>query len=283
VRFLPLERAGGAPAELYQFHRGSTSLARWTSADVARTVEIPDALDPIGGSDPFQFLPAPITREQVEGTDERSGTGLKVMLPAGSAETTDTIVGLYRDGPPASPVELSLYRVHRGSGDVRRIFFGDVTGAEFEAGVCTLNCEPKHAALQHPILRQLWQGPCNNQLGDSFCGVNLSAFNVAGTVDTISADGLTITVPEAAALADGYFAAGGKLIFGARIGFLVGHVGDTLTLFRRVPGLVAGSSVTLQPGCDRTHGTCDSVFSNAANHMGFPLIPSRDPFKTSVG
>jgi uncharacterized phage protein (TIGR02218 family) len=179
-------------------------------------------------------------------------------------------------------VELSLYRVYRGSGDARRIFYGDVAGAEIANGMMTLNVQPKHAALQHPILRALWQGPCNNQLGDAFCGVNLDAFAVAGTIDTISADGLTVAVSEADPFANGYFAAGGKLIFGSYVGFIIAHTDATLTLFRRVPGLIAGSSVTLYPGCDRTWFTCNGTFNNAARHMGFPFIPTRNPFTTGV-
>jgi hypothetical protein len=101
-------------------------------------------------------------------------------------------------------------------------------------------------------------------------------------VDTISADGLTITVSEADPFADGYFAAGGLLEFGSYRGFIVAHTGSTLTLFRAVPGLAASSSITIYPGCDRTLSTCNTTFSNAARHMGFPLIPTRDPFTTGV-
>lgn len=270
MKFLNLERRGGAPQECYRFHRGGTKIAEWTSGDVARTTTD-------GGS----FTPASITREQTEGDGDQSNTALKVSLSLGDAEVA-AITDLYKDGPPAAPVELSLYRVHRGSGDARRIFYGDIAGAEITNGMMTLNVQPKHAALQHPILRQLWQGPCNNQLGDAFCGVNLDSFAVAGTIDTISDDGLTVDVSEADAFDDGYFAAGGKLIFGSYVGFITAHTDATLTLFRRVPGLIAGSSVTLYPGCDRTYATCNTTFSNAARHMGFPLIPTRNPFTSGV-
>ncbi len=274
MTFTALERRGGQPIECYMFHRGNTILAEWTSGDVARTLEL-------NLGDPRTFVPAPIRREQNENTQERSGTGLKVTLALASGDTT-TITDLYLNGPPSNPVELSLYRVHRGSGDVRRIFYGDVTGAEVSGGTMTLNCEPKHAALQHPILRQLWQGPCNNQLYDAFCGVSKASFAVSATVDSISADGLTISVSEADAFADGYFSAGGLLEFGGRRGFIVGHADDVLTLFRAVPGLMAGSSITIYPGCDRTLGTCTGTFSNTANHMGFPLIPPRNPFTSGA-
>ena len=274
MKFLNLERRGGAPQELYMFHRGTTILAEWTSGDVARSVDL-------SLGDPRQFLPVPISRDQTEGDGDQSNTALKVKLAIAEPDTV-AITALYLNGPPSTPVELSLYRVHRGSADVRRFFYGDVAGAEMSGGTMTLNVQPKHAALQQPILRQLWQGPCNNQLYDTFCGVNKASFAVSGTVDTISADGLTIDVSEADAFADGYFAAGGLLEFGNYRGFIIAHTDATLTLFRAVPGLVAGSGITIYPGCDRTLGTCNDTFANAANHMGFPLIPPRDPFTTGV-
>jgi uncharacterized phage protein (TIGR02218 family) len=222
-----------------------------------------------------------IRREQVEGTDERAGATLRVTVATTDAETT-ALAALFLDGMPTEPVELSLYRSHRGGASVARVFFGDCVAAEVSGGVVTMLFEPKTHALKHAVLRQLWQGPCNNQLYDSFCGVNKAGFAVAGTVDTISADGITITTAAAAAFADGYFAAGGLLEFGSRRGTIVGHLTNTLTLFRAVPGLVATSSVTIYPGCDRSLTTCHGTFSNSANHMGFPFIPVRDPFTTGV-
>jgi uncharacterized phage protein (TIGR02218 family) len=132
------------------------------------------------------------------------------------------------------------------------------------------------------VLRQLYQTPCNNMLYDAFCGVNKAAFAVATTVDAISSDGRTLTVPIAAIEPDGFYGAAGLLEFGARMGTIDAHVGDQLTLQRAVPGLVAGSGVTIYPGCKRDLNDCTTKFSNTVNHMGFPFIPSQDPFTAGV-
>lgn len=278
-----LLRRGAAPVEFYRFQYvgTTTAIAAWNASDVARELEIEADAGPSGVAVREVYLPAPVRREAIEGTDERSGTGLKVIVPADNSET-NAIVDLFRDGGPVSPVEICVYRAHRGHHKVIREFLGNVTGAEFAGGVCTLNCEPKSGALQHPILRQLYQGPCNNTLGDAFCGVNLAGLAVSGTVDTISADGLTVEVSEADDSADGYFGAGGRLAFGSRYGFITSHVGPTLTLFRAVPGLIVGSSVSISPGCDRSLTDCTTKFSNTAQHMGFPFIPTVDPFTQGV-
>jgi uncharacterized phage protein (TIGR02218 family) len=283
MTFKAILRRGGAPIECYRFQYAGTfsALAAWTSSDVAREIQVEAAAGPNGSAIREGFLPAPVRREAIEGTDERSGTGLKIIVPSDHSET-NAIVDLYRDGGPVSPVEVCVYRAHRGHGVTVRAFLGNITAAEFVKGECILHCEPKSGALQHPILRQLYQGPCNNTLGDAFCGVNLAALAVTGTVDAISADGLTVEVSEADTPADGYFASGGRLAFGSRYGFITGHVGAVLTLFRAVPGLIVGSSVSLTPGCDRTLTDCTTKFANTAQHMGFPFIPSVDPFTQGV-
>jgi uncharacterized phage protein (TIGR02218 family) len=275
-------RRGGQPVEFYRFQYvgTTTALAKWNASDTAREFSIPGTVHPTGGDILETYLPAPVRREAIEGTEERSGTGLKIIVPEDDAETNG-IVDLYRDGGPVSPVELCVYRSWRGSATAVREFYGNITGATFEKGECTLNCDPKSGALQHPILRQLYQGPCNNEFGDAFCGVDLDALAVSGTVDAISADGITVTVSEADDSPDGYFAKGGRLTFGSRYGFITAHVGGVLTLFRAVPGLIVGSSVTLTPGCDHSLTDC-TVFNNVANHMGFPFIPSVDPFTQGV-
>jgi uncharacterized phage protein (TIGR02218 family) len=278
-----LLRRGSAPVEFYRFQYvgTSTAIAKWNASDVAREFYIEGAIHPTGGAIREIYLPAAVIREAIEGTDERSGTGLKITVDAANTET-DAITDLYRSGGPVTPMEVCVYRGHRGHYKVVREFYGNVTAAEFSGSKCTLNCEPKSGALQHPILRQLYQGTCNNTLYDTFCGVAKASFATAGTVDTITADGLTIEVSEADALADGYFAAGGLLEFGSRRGFITAHVGPALTLFRAVPGLVVSSSVTIYPGCDRSLADCGTKFSNIGQHMGFPFIPSVDPFTDGV-
>lgn len=280
--FTALMRGGGTPVEFYRFQYvgTTTAIAKWLAADTAREFSIPGTIHP-GGSDILEtYAPVAVRREAIEGTEERSGTGLKIIVAEDNSETNG-IVDLYRDGGPVAPMEVCVYRSWRGSSTAIREFYGNITGAEFSGGVCTLSCDPKSGALQHPILRQLFEAPCNNTFGDAFCGVNLAALAVSGTVDAISADGLTVSVSEADDSPDGYFGKGGRLNFGSRYGMITAHVGPTLTLFRRVPGLIVGSSVDLIPGCDRSLTDCAS-FSNVANHMGFPFIPTVDPFSQGV-
>jgi hypothetical protein len=107
----------------------------------------------------------PIEHEKIDGTDERSGTGLRVTCRVDDAET-NAIVDLFRDGEPHAPSRCASTAATAAAGHAR-IFFGDVTDAAFGDGQCALNVEPKHGALTRTVLRQLYQAPCNNMLYDA--------------------------------------------------------------------------------------------------------------------
>lgn len=268
-RFIPLELRGGMPAEFYRFVLGATTLAEWTSGSVRRPATVAT-----------NYLPVPIRHEAIEASDERSASGLRVLIPADDPRT-NAVADLFRGTVPIGVVQLTLFRVHQGSAAVATIFSGDVVSAEFSGSQCTLTVEPRPAAFQQRVLRQLYQGPCNHTLYDSFCGVVKANFSAAATVTAIASDNITLTVPVASSQADGYYT-GGLLQFGSRHGFIISHVGSTLVLLRPVPGLIVSASVTISAGCDRSIATCHTKFNNVANHMGFPLIPTLDPFIVGV-
>jgi uncharacterized phage protein (TIGR02218 family) len=265
-QFLPPEIGGGMPAEFYRFTLAGSSVGAWTSGSVRRHVHF--------GGLTVDYQPAPIRHEAIEASDERSAGGLRVTIPADDT-ITNSVADLFRGTTPTGVV-------HQGHAEVARVFFGDVASAEFSGSVCTLTVEPKAGAFKQRVLRQLYQAPCNNSLYDSFCGVVKANFSAAATVTAIASDNVTLTVPNAALQADPYYT-GGQLQFGSRHGFIVSHVGSTLTLLRPIPGLAVSSSVTISAGCDRSAVTCQNKFSNIANHMGFPLIPNLDPFVQGVG
>jgi hypothetical protein len=89
------------------------------------------------------------------------------------------------------------------------------------------------------------------------CGVNKAAFAVAATVDAIASDGRDAHDRRSAAgFADGYFGAAGLLEFGARMGTIDRARGRPAHARARGPGLIAGSGVTIYPGCKRDLNDC---------------------------
>jgi hypothetical protein len=284
VSFRALLRRGGAPVEFYRFQYVGTSdaLAKWNASDVGREFLITGAIHPTGGDIAEIYLPAPVTRAEIQGTEERGGAGCSFTVPLDDPET-DPIVDLYRDGvSPVQAVEVCAYRAYRGHSTTTRVFYGTITTPEFTRRTCILHCEPKSAAIRLPILRQRYQAPCNNTLYDAFCGVSKASFSDATTVQAVAADGVTLTITDAALQVDGYYGAGGLLQFGSRYGYIREHTGDQVVLVAPVPGLIATSAVTISAGCDRSLGTCTTKFANAANHQGFPFVPTEDPFRHGV-
>lgn len=129
---------------------------------------------------------------------------------------------------------------------------------------------------------RLYMRSCSADLGDSRCGVSLSAVN--GMV--ASTDGrIGLTAPALAGHGDGHFT-GGRLIFtaGANAGFasevkshaVAGGV-VAIQLWQAPPAPIApGDSFSLTPGCDKSFATCQAKFANGINFRGFPHIPGND-------
>lgn len=270
------ELRGGAPAEVYWFRSGSTDYGVHTTQDVARTVAFDAAVSLTGGVVVYDVTPLPITRESVDVGSDTSDRNLKITVPA-----TSTVGALFVGQRPIFTLTLGIYRVHRGDVNAKRIFVGEVVGAAVAGVSVILDCAPMSAAIKRPMLRVLYQTPCNHNLYDANCGVDRDAFDTSGSIDAIATDGVTLTISEADALADGYFTAG-MLKFGNEYGFIRSHVGDQVVLLRPVPSLAVSSSVTLYAGCDRSLATCTTKFSNTANHLGFPFIPTLNPHTDGV-
>jgi uncharacterized phage protein (TIGR02218 family) len=127
--------------------------------------------------------------------------------------------------------------------------------------------------------------PCDAELGDSRCGVNLasSLYQGAGAV-VADEDGRRFRVSGLGAFADQWFARGSLTwTTGANQGrkadvklHRVG-VGVDIELWQKTAYPVAiGDGFSIAAGCDKQFPTCKAKFSNAANYRGFPHMPGSD-------
>jgi uncharacterized phage protein (TIGR02218 family) len=127
-------------------------------------------------------------------------------------------------------------------------------------------------------------GPaCDAELGDSRCGVSLTAFTHSLTVTSVTSR----TVFADSALDDsatpaGYFDGGLiEWLTGANAGrsmeIKLHATGGVFTLFLpMVSDIAVGDTATVIAGCDKSFGTCRDVFNNVVNFRGFPSIPGND-------
>lgn len=252
----------GAPIELYRFTLGITGTWRYTSADI--TINH-------GG---FDFTPAIISRGEIQGTKEDTNATVEVTL-----DPTLLVARQLREGTTPQPLMLTIIRRHRGLAEAQAvvIFSGEVGSIELADELMVLTCIPMQRAVQRRVPRMLYQTMCNNNLYDSICQVNPLDYTDAGTIDAVASGGRVLTVSEASAQVDGWYN-GGWVQLGIQRAFIMHHIGSELTLLTPLVGAAAGTEIEMVAGCDRSHTMCEDKFNNLSNFMGFPKIPSRNPF-----
>ena len=127
-----------------------------------------------------------------------------------------------------------------------------------------------------------YQRYCDANLGDSRCGKNLasSTFTLAvGTVTT--ADERLLSVSGAEAYTDGWFDRGLLTVLtGSAAGLIIEvkeHARVGIELWTTPSSqIMAGDTVRIVAGCDKSYSTCKSKFSNGTNFRGSPYIPGND-------
>lgn len=270
--------AEGRPYYLYQFVEGDqvwrfTSRATdWTSAASERET--------------INWEAAAISHGDVVQTSEIERGRLELTWPMSHPFARRFLAPLGN-----TPVTLTIFRGHEQVlGETVAHWKGRIVGAEVEGVRILLNCESVFSTLRRAGVRAKYQRLCRHALYGRGCGLDIGFHWRTGTVT--AASGKSLTIPEAAGQSDGWFR-GGVLMFGAQLGFIIGHVGTTLTLSRPIPELAAALAAPevdpetgdpipvvadIAPGCDLRASTCAAKFDNLANFGGFPEIPGRNPF-----
>ncbi|CAN2534059.1 hypothetical+protein [Methylocapsa aurea] len=130
-----------------------------------------------------------------------------------------------------------------------------------------------------------FQNGCSADLGDARCKVELgvAVFHTTGVVLAVSQGAIVAAL--GGEFGDDYFT-GGSLTFasGANEGVRAtvkshrrSKENARLALWSQPAGvIVAGDTVALVAGCDKSSASCESKFSNIANFRGFPHMPGND-------
>ena len=270
--------AEGRPYYLYQFVEG-TQVWRFTSRSEAWTSV---------GSDGDEILwdPAAISHGDVVQTSEIERGRLDLTWPLSHRFARRFLAPLGNQA-----VTLTIFRGHEQvPGETVAHWKGRVVGAEAEGQRILLAAESVFSTLRRAGVRAKYQRLCRHALYGRGCGLDIVLHWQAGTVTAVA--GTTVTVPEAAAAAEGWYR-GGVLRFDTQLGFVIGQTGAVLTLARPMPELAATLAapevdpttgtplpalVDLAPGCDLRAATCAEKFGNLLNFGGFPEIPGRNPF-----
>lgn len=264
MSFDSLEAAGAPPLEIYEITQGA-SVWRETSADETVTY------------DGHDYVPSEITRGPLADSSESSGGALEIRLPR-----THPVAALLIGPPPATPITIVLRQGHRGDANWAIAFTGQVLTPSFDkdTGLATLQCASAGQFLNQQSPGYYYQWPCGHVCFSELCGLVAADYRVSATVTAV--DSLSVTAAAFAGYPDGYFNAGWVEDALGRRRFITSHVGETVTLSEPLPDLEVAAALQAFPGCDGFESTCEAKFGNLVNHLGFPRIPTRNPFQRAL-
>lgn len=226
-------------------------------------------------------------------SEMRDSVGLSVdNLEVTSALSSDRLSEVDLAAGRYDDARVDIFRVNWGEPEQRVLLRSGSLGEVRRAGL-SFTAEVRGLAhyLQQPKGR-LYQFTCDADVGDSRCGVALSAsaYRGEGAIVDVSSARL-FTASGLDAFDNGWFARG-ALTFtsGAADGQTVevrAHTrdGDAARIELWAPArgpLVSGQTFVVTAGCDKHYTTCAAKFGNAANFRGFPHMPGND-FLTTFG
>jgi len=191
---------------------------------------------------------------------------------------------------------------------IYKIFRGSITGVKIRRGVCDVSCASFFNVFDLSIPKIFVQSYCNNTLGDDFCRVQLQSYKLTVRVvnavdpwgDTKYPMGGYFHVEDHSTDSFGnqysdrpehFFQQGECSISGEKryISDSINHDwggGAQLRVIHLHYPLsstpTAGDIVTLQPGCNKSPSDCVDKFNNLENFVGFPYIPSVNPYKWGI-
>lgn len=236
------------------------------------------------------YTPSTIGRNEVESKNELSRANIEV-----SVSIDDEIGRRWMREVIDNVVSLTIFAYE--DGDVIVVWKGRLVTVKPDVNEITLIFESIFTSLRRAGLRKKYQRSCPYVLYGRGCSLNKADWAISGKAVSISTNGVVITVPEAAAFADGYFAAGMIEAPDGTLRFITNHTGSALTLIRPLNplneafvssgygvnygGHYGGVAINIYPGCNRTKEICKNRFDNLNNYGGFAFIPLKNPFSGS--
>jgi hypothetical protein len=254
----------GQPNELYEFI-GTYNTYRYTSS--------PKAIVSGGQT----YIPIAISRNRLKVSNQENDSSLEIELPFDNPLMREYA---YENSPPS--LSLNLYRFHGSNTEDRILLWsGKVTGFSVQGTLGKLKVPSAFGfVLEGSVPNPRYQGPCNHFLYDERCGVDPVPHSHSATIVSMNGNDIevdTLPFPSNEAAAGLVISASGE----ARL--VISNVGTTVTMSYGFAGVQIGDTVTIRKGCDHSlNGHCKNRFSNGARFGGFPLVPGRNPFTSSL-
>jgi uncharacterized phage protein (TIGR02218 family) len=256
------EAVTAIPVEGYQFLYGATTV-RHTSADRNQTFA--------AGT----FTPATIARGDIAFSQEDNAQNVNVTVPK-----SHPIAQLFVNYNPPQKVALTIFRKHRSATEEIVIFVGTVLTCTFEGPQATLVCGPLTESFRRIVPSIAFQTQCAWALYGPGCQVVKASFKTSGFV--LAVNGIVLAAAAFAGKPDGWFANGWAELPNGERQYIISHAGNTVILQAPFQSITLGGAIDAFAGCDRSEATCAGKFDNLIRHLGFPRIPTRNPFDGSL-
>ena len=191
----------------------------------------------------------------------------------------DLEAGLFDDA------EIEVWRVNWAS-PAQRILVRKGNIGEVERDDTGFRAELRGLAHRTQIERgRIFSPTCDAALGDSRCGVDLSAGHTGTGAVTATVTSTSFEVSGINSFASGYFSRGkitwtggdnAGLAHDVRLHSRGGGI-VTIDLWMATPYPIAvADAFTITAGCDKRFATCRNRFDNHLNFRGFPHMPGND-------
>jgi hypothetical protein len=253
------------PIELYRFS-GTFNSYNLTSYNLPVT------------SNGTTYKPVAIDRNKLKvSTQEQTENALEITMPFDHPLVTEYA---YQNAPPN--LTLELIRCHETNpNDTVILWKGRVTGFTVEGRIAKLKVPAIMSyALNGNAPTPRYQAPCNHILYDARCGVNSALHQHVATITQITGNIITINnypwSPTAAVAGQMITPAGEQRM-------IISVTGNDITVTYPFAKVQIGQSVTIRKGCDHSfEGDCKTKFNNGARFGGFPIVPARNPFTSTL-
>jgi uncharacterized phage protein (TIGR02218 family) len=234
----------------------------------------------------FAWQATQISRSSLEASVEDAINELKITVPQ-----DNVIAQQFISNVPGRVGNVQVERGHVDDPAEERVilFEGFIAQVGFDADlVATITCKPQTNVFKRAGPRFTFQGICNHVLYDARCkilrtGDPAGEFLLVGNVTAVS--GNSIDVAGVAAAGAGFFDGGFvKAPAGgdddARL--VLSSSGDTLNLLLAFSIDVLATDVDVFAGCTHDLDICLTKFDNVINYGGFPFVPRKNPFNSTL-
>lgn len=256
--------------ELYQFTQGPV---------VTRLTNFSEDVVYAGSS----WTTTQITREDIAKAIESSVNELKIFMPI-----TQPIAASFIPNVPGKQIDIVIYRAHFTDPleQLLVVYEGFLAQAEFDGDLlATITVQPFTNVFKRTGPRFVYSSLCNNVLYDAGCKVVKGANKHTDLVSGQDLTARTITVNGLSGMGAGW-AVGGFAAFPAGGNddqrMIVEQAGDTVTLLSNFSEDILTFQIDVFAGCAHDINTCLVKFNNVINFGGFPYVPLKNPFNTTI-